>query len=401
MENILGQKKVDTFIENVIDNLYIEDISGRLLIYASFPNFKVEEYISGIPIAIKGKLNQNGVFLFDDYIFYDNFIDEEIININEIQSENNEQLIDEKEHNYNSKNISSIKKSIEQIENDDNKDLFLFISNLNLGKISEYNNRLKPCIRTLLIDFIQNNNNINNTLYQYSNKINRIILVGNSLNTFESEIEKKLIFDKTSPNLENINQKILDNYLLFNNFLNIISNYIYIDVMPSLHSNDDLKYPQSPLNKLLFTENIPNINFSSLNLVPNPYFFDIFIPSLDKRKYFIGTSGENINIIKQYSSFEKDIDVMKKNIEWRHLCPIDPSYSTLYSLDNQTDPLILNKIPDVYFTSGNKELNYEKIKIKNKDIIFISLPDFDKTSKCVLYNYKDDSIKQIDFSFDF
>ena len=383
MENILGQKKVDTFIENVIDNLYIEDISGRLLIYASFPNFKVEEYISGIPIAIKGKLNQNGVFIFDDYIFYSNIIDEEIININEIQSENNEQLIDEKEHNYNSKNISSIKKSIEQIENDDNKDLFLFISNLNLGKISEYNNRLKPCIRTLLIDFI------------------RIILVGNSVNTFETEIEKKIIFEKISPNLENINQRILENYLLFNNFLNIISNYIYIDVMPSLHSNDDLKYPQSPLNKLLFTENIPNINFSSLNLVPNPYFFDIFVPSMNKRKYFIGTSGENINIIKQYSSFEKDIDVMKKNIEWRHLCPIDPSYSTLYSLDNQTDPLILNKIPDVYFTSGNKELNYEKIKIKNKDIIFISLPDFDKTSKCVLYNYKDDSIKQIDFSFDF
>jgi hypothetical protein len=101
MENILGQKKVDTFIENVIDNLYIEDISGRLLIYASFPNFKVEEYISGIPIAIKGKLNQNGVFIFDDYIFYSNIIDEEIININEIQSENNEQLIDEKEHNDN------------------------------------------------------------------------------------------------------------------------------------------------------------------------------------------------------------------------------------------------------------------------------------------------------------
>ena len=401
MENILGQKKVDTFIENVIDNLYIEDISGRLLIYASFPNFKVEEYISGIPIAIKGKLNQNGVFIFDDYIFYSNIIDEEIININEIQSENNEQLIDEKEHNDNSKNTSTIKKSIEQIENDDNKDLFLFISNLNLGKISEYNNRLKPAIRTILIDFIQNNNNINNILYQYSNKINRIILVGNSLNTFETEIEKKLIFEKTSSNLENINQRILDNYLLFNNFLNIISNYIYIDVMPSLYSNDDLKYPQSPLNKLLFTENIPNINFSSLNLVPNPYFFDIFVPSMNKRKYFIGTSGENINIIKQYSSFEKDIDVMKKNIEWNHLCPIDPSYSTLYSLDNQTDPLILNKIPDVYFTSGNKELNYEKIKIKNKDVIFISLPDFDKTSKCVLYNYKDDSIKQIDFSFDF
>ena len=32
---------------------------------------------------------------------------------------------------------------------------------------------------------------------------------------------------------------------------------------------------------------------------------------MNKRKYFIGTSGENINIIKQYSSFEKDIDVIQ------------------------------------------------------------------------------------------
>ena len=400
MENILGEKKIETFIENTKDNLYIEDISGRLLIYGIFPNFKVEEYINGIPIAIKGKLNQNGIFLFDDYLFYNyNINNNDDKNNIDLKYGNNENIIDEKQQNFNLNGIISIKKNIEQIENDDNKNFILFISNLNLGKISDYNNNLKPSIRSLLIDFIQNKN-INNTLYQYSNRINRIILVGNSLNTFETEIEKKIIFE-TSSDLQNINKSILDNYLLFNKFLNIISNYIYIDVMPSLKFNDDLKYPQSPLNKLLFTENIANINFSSLNLVSNPYFFDIFIPSLNKRKYFIGTSGENIKIIKQYTSFEKDIDIMKKNIEWRHLCPINPSYSTLYSLDNKTDPLILNKIPDIYFTSGSKELNYEKIKINNKEILFLSLPDFDKTSKCVLFNYKDDSIKQIDFSFDF
>ena len=400
MENILGENKIETFIENTKDNLYIEDISGRLLIYGIYSNFKVEEYINGIPIAIKGKLNQNGIFLFDDYLFYNNHIDNnDDKNEIAVKNGNNELIIDENQQSYNLNSIISIKKSIEKIENDDNKNLILFISNLKMGKISDYNNSLKPSIRSLLIDFIQNNN-INNTLYQYSNKINRIILVGNSLNTFETEIEKKIIYDNSS-DLQNINKNILDNYILFNKFLNIISNYIYIDVMPSLKFNDDLKYPQSPLNKFLFTENIPNINFSSLNLVSNPYFFDIFIPSLNKRKYFIGTSGENIKIIKQYTSFEKDIDIMKKNIEWRHLCPINPPYSTLYSLDNKIDPLILNTIPDIYFTSGNRELNYEKMKINNKEIVFLSLPDFDKASKCVLYNYKDDSVKQIDFSFDF
>ena len=145
--------------------------------------------------------------------------------------------------------------------------MILFISNLNFGKISDNDNRMKPCIRTLLIDFIQNQNNINNNLSHLSNRICRIILVGNSLNTFENEIEKKLNYNISSLSLNDINERIIDNYVSFNKFLNIISNYVYIDVMPSIDCIDDLKFPQKPLNKLLFTENISNINLSSLKFV--------------------------------------------------------------------------------------------------------------------------------------
>ena len=85
---------------------------------------------------------------------------------------------------------------------------------------------------------------------------------------------------------------------------------------------------------------------------------------------------------------------MKKNLEWKHLCPINPKYSTLYPFNNKVDPLIINEIPDVYFISGTNKLNYEKIKISNKDVFLISLPDFSKTYKCVLYNYENDLIKE-------
>ena len=343
MENILGEKKIEKFIEDSKDNLYIEDTFGRLLIYGNYPNFNIGEFISGIPISIKGKLDQKGIFIFDDYLFYSNHI---INEKNDEEKKNNE--------NENNTNISSSIKIENEIGNNinDRKNLILFISNLNFG---DNHMGIKSCIRTLLIDFIQNRNNMNNNLYNLSKRICRVILVGNSLNTFENEIEKKLNFDISSLSLKDINEKIINNYASFNKFLNIISNYVYIDIMPSLDSIDDLKYPQKPLNKLLFTENISTINLSSLKLVTNPYFFDICVPYSNKKKSFIGTSGENINIIKQYSSLESNIDVMKKNIEWRHLCPINPSYSNLYSLDNKTDPLIINNIPDVYFASGNKE----------------------------------------------
>ena len=400
VENILGEKKVETFIEEEKDNLYLEDLTGRIMIYGNYPKFKIEEFVSGIPISIKGKLNENGIFIFNDFLFYNDIIIDEKEKNNGQNEDDNSIINNEKDKNIIFYNNSSYKKEIGQIKDNNAKNIILFISNLNLGTNLEFNNGLNQSIITLLIDFIQNQNNINNILSGYSNKINRIILVGNSLNTFEPEINKKLVFDSNS-SLKDINKYILENYLHFNNFLNIISNYTYIDVMPSLDSNDDLKYPQSPLNELLFNENIQNINFGSLKLVSNPYFFNIFIPSLGRKKYFIGTSGENVNIIKQYSCFDNNIDIMKKNLEWKHLCPINPKYSTLYSFNNKVDPLIINEIPDVYFISGTNKLNYEKIKISNKDVFLMSLPDFSKTYKCVLYNYENDLIKEIDFSLNF
>ena len=88
---------------------------------------------------------------------------------------------------------------------------------------------------------------------------------------------------------------------------------------------------------------------------------------------------------------------MKKNLEWRHLCPISPNYLNLYSPDNKSDPLILQELPDVYFTTSEKDFQCEKIIINNKKIILLSLPDFSKTNKCVLYNYEEDEYKIIEF----
>ena len=375
MENILGAKKINQYIENIEDSLYIEDSFGRQTISGNYPNYKKEEFISGIPLAIKGKINKDGVFIFDDYLFYEN-----------IKSKNDYIL-----NTFNSPPV--------KIKNKNDENCILFISNLKIGFPQEEEG-FNESLRTLLIDFIQNRNNINNELKNYSDKIKRIILVGSSLNTNEKELEKKIILDNSSFSSQEINNVILENYITLNKFLNIISNYIHTDLMPSSDSKDDLLYPQNPLNKLLFSENVKNINNSVLNLVTNPYFFKLKLNSENIDKYFIGTSGENINIIKQYSCFENNIDIMKKNLEWKHLCPINPNYLNLYSPDNNSDPLIIQELPDVYFTSSDeKEFKYEKIYLNNKQIILMSLPDFSKSAKCVLFNYEDNSYKIIEFKF--
>ena len=372
MENILGSNKINNYIENIEDCLYIEDSFGRQIISGNYPNYKKEEFISGIQLAIKGKINNEGIFIFDDYLFY---------------------------QNINSKNDFIFNTPPIKLKNKSDENYILFISNLKIG-FPEEEIGFNESIRTLLVDFIQNRNNNIKELKNYSNKIKRIILLGSSLNTNEKAIEKKIIKDNSSVSSQEINNIILDNYIALNKFLKLISNYIYTDLMPSSDSNDDLLYPQKPLNKLLFSENNKNINNFVLNLVTNPYFFKLKLNSENKEKYFVGTSGENINIIKQYSCFENNIDIMKKNLEWKHLCPINPNYLNLYSPDDKSDPLIIQELPDVYFTSSDEnEFKFEKIHINNKEIILMSLPDFSKSSKCVLFNYEDDTYKLIEFNF--
>ena len=371
MENILGASKINSYLDKIEDSLYIEDTFGRQIILGTYPNFKPEAFISGIPISIKGKLDDKGIFLFDDYLFYEN------ININ-IKND----------FIFNSPPIK---------ESNNNKDgkLILFISNLKIG-FPQDEIGFNESLRTLLIEFIQNRNNINNEFKNYSGKISRIILLGSSLNTGENELEKKMIYDNSS--CSSMDNNILKNYISLNNFLNILSNYTYVDLMPSSDSNDDIFYPQKPLNKILFSENIKNINCSTLNLVSNPYFFQI----QNNNKYinFVGTSGENIKIIKQYSYYNNNIEIMKKNLEWKHFCPMNPHNLNLYSPDNKSDPLLIQELPDVYFTSSDEiNFKYEKVFIDNKQIILMSLPDFSKSAKCILFNCEDNTYKIIEFKF--
>jgi len=375
MENILGSNKINPYIDHIEDSLYIEDSFGRQIILGVYPNFKKEEFISGIPLSIKGKLNQQGIFLFDDFLFYEN-----------IDIKNDYLIFNTPPNNNTINNINNIEKNY-----------ILFLSNLKIG-FPQNDSGFNESITTLLIDFIQNRNNIE--LKENSDKIKRIILLGSSLDTNEKELEKKIIMNHSKPSSQEINENILDSYIALNKFLNYVSNYIYVDLMPSSDSNDDLFYPQNPLNKLLFSENFKNINNHTLNLVTNPYFFKMKLSKENEYKFFIGTSGENINIIKQYSCFENNIDIMKKNMEWRHLCPFSPNYLNLYSPDNKTDLLIIQELPDVYFVSSDEtELKYEKIFINNKPIILMSLPDFSKSSKAVLFNYEDNTYKIIEFKF--
>ena len=369
MENMYGISKIEKFIDES-DSLCLEDTSGRVKIDKNKSKININELVSGISIALKGNLSDKGIFIADDYIYYSP----------EIKSMDTPMEIETNNAN-------------------DNKNMILFISNLRIGN-PNVDEGLSSIARSMIIDFIQNNN-LNSKFSEFSKKIKKIILVGCSAYVDQKieELEKGsfLQMDEYKKKL-NI---IIENYTLLDKYLKILSKYIHVDLVNSIEGNDGVYFPEYPNSPLLFLENQVNINAKTLNLVPNPYSFNIYSNQTKSQKHFLGTSGENINTIMQYTSINEPMDAMEKTLEWGHLAPLAPDTFRIYPY-NKEDPLILNKIPDVYFISGKKSLNHKVIKLKsnngNKDVVLLELPDFSYTFKGVLYNIDNDNINEIDFS---
>ena len=370
MENMYGISQIDKFIDEK-DSLSLEDSSGRIKIDAK-SKINVDEFITGIPVAFKGKLNNKEIFVVDDVLYY---------------------RVKDK--------FDNTPMDIELNNPKEYKNLILFISNLRLGSPNESGNGLAKSAPYLLVDFIQNNN-LNEKFSNISCRIKRVIFTGASIyvNQKIEELDKGS-FIKAEQYKKELNN-IIENYTSLDKYLNLISNYIHVDLMNNIEGNDGVYFPQNPKGQFLFLDNIRNINAKTLNLVENPYIFEIYSHKLKAKKYFLGTSGENINCIMQYTSINDPLLAMEKTLTWGHLAPLAPDTFRTYPFSDK-DPLLIEKIPDIYFSSGKNDFNKKKFELKydennKKNVTLLELPDFSRTFKGILYNIDDDSINEVNFS---
>ena len=370
MENMYGITKIEKFIDEK-DSLSLEDSSGRVKI-DSKSNLNIDEFVTGIPVAFKGQLNNKEIFVVNEYLFY---------------------RLEEK--------ITNTPMDVELNTPKENQNLILFISNLKLGNPNEIENGLGGIARSMLVDFIQNNN-LTENLSNISSRIKRVIFVGASayVNDKIEELDKGSFIK--AEEYKKLFNKIIENYTSLDKYLNLLSSYIQVDLMNNIEGNDGVYFPQNPNGQFLFLENIRNINAKTLNLVENPYIFDIYSYKLKDKKYFLGTSGENINCIMQYTSISEPLIAMEKTLEWGHLAPLAPDTFRIYPF-TEKDPLLLEKIPDMYFISGKNEFKMKKVEFNydedsKKSVTLMELPDFSSTFKGIVYNIDDDSINEINFS---
>ena len=146
---------------------------------------------------------------------------------------------------------------IETNSSNQNKNLILFISNLRIGKPNEKENEKEAdklsAARTMLVDFIQNNN-LNEKLGDISNRIKRVIFLGCTayVNEKIEELEKGS-YIKAEEYKKQLNE-IIKNYTLLDKYLKLISSYVYVDLINGIEGNDEVYFPQNGNSQLLFLE---------------------------------------------------------------------------------------------------------------------------------------------------
>lgn len=376
VETILGSKKVENFVNEAEDFLILEDNSGRIRISNKssmyMKDFSSSHYVTGIIAAVKGRLDDKGVLMMED-ILYNN-----VMNYSLPKRVQSTIVIEDS----NRSSISSYKMQYAQ------NNIVAFVSGLEFGH-TDYTGK-SALARNLLIDFFQGRLSTNEGVHNMIKRINRIIIAGNSINSPDDiDLVEKGSFMKQDLN-SRVMRTLLKNYEEFDEFLNTISHSVHVDVMPGSEDNSSSFFPQLPLNEIMFPVSSSN---DSVNFVSNPY--SCIVDDL----LFTGTSGQNIKNIQQYSRIsESSLDIMEKTLEWNHLSPSAPDTMRTFPI-NTRDPLIIENVPNVYFT-GNQKSFETKISFYNQvPLRLISIPKFYSSHSIVLLDSS--TLEVCEYSFVF
>jgi DNA polymerase delta subunit 2 len=154
---------------------------------------------------------------------------------------------------------------------------------------------------------------------------------------------------------------------------------VNVDVMPGVADPTNYSLPQQPLHKCLLPQ---STSLSTFNRCTNPHAFEV------DGVQFLGTSGQNVDDIMMYSTFESAADILENMLQWRHVIPTAPDSLAAYPFVSE-DPFILDKTPHVLFAGGcGNRVETRLVTSMNGDVPIkcrvISVPEFTKDPVLVL-----------------
>lgn len=220
-------------------------------------------------------------------------------------------------------------------------------------------------------------------------KIVRMIVAGNMLSrdlrSREEEADKK---SNRKPWEKKSKAFTVDSVKIVDDFIAELSKSIHIDIMPGETDPTCLLLPQEPIHPCILPKSCIS---SAVRCVTNPYqaSFDGVI--------FLGSSGQNVDNIRQYTELDDPITILEKTLTWRHMAPSAPDTLQCYPSPDK-DPFIIQQLPHVYFVGNQKRFAMKTRKIGlDTSVKFISVPDFESTLQAVLVNLKDLSCELMGF----
>ncbi len=150
-----------------------------------------------------------------------------------------------------------------------------------------------------------------------------------------------------------------------------------VDVMPGVTDPVNYSLPQQPLHRCLLPR---ACCVSSLVRCTNPHAFEI------DGVQFLGTSGQNVDDVMRYSTYESPADILQNMLSWRHIIPTAPDSLAAYPYSDE-DPFIIEETPHVLFAGGQAAYGTTKVQGPDGQVTrVVSIPEFSQQPMMVLVN---------------
>lgn len=337
------------------DSLVLHETDENVLVVG---DIEVHEHVTGIPVSLLGKqLNGGAKFQVTDICYAGPLLDVyKMPQPNEYRESAERLLI-----------VSGFE--------------FGFDSALDGKKSLEVVKALKK-LRALVMGDISDDDE--NGFSDY--KIVKIIIAGNCIAPGYTKAKSELIGASQSKD----NRTIQEVFNLFDKYLfTLAQSGADIDVMPGKNDPTSFLLPQQPFHPKILPESglLENVHPST-----NPCLIDY------KDNLILGTSGENIEAIRQYTRIESCTKILTNTLEWGHIAPSAPDNLSCVPF-KEKDPFIIDFIPDIYFAGNQSQYAVTTYSTETKKKIqLISVPSFIQTLSGVLVNLSNLEAEEINFN---
>lgn len=160
--------------------------------------------------------------------------------------------------------------------------------------------------------------------------------------------------------------------------LAVLASSVSVDFMPGHNDPTNVTLPQQPLHRCLF----PLAGaYAIVKGVSNPYAFEL------AGLRFLGTSGQGVDDIFRFSTMSDRLEILRANLEWRHLFPTAPDTLGCFPFYDQ-DPFVISELPHVFFAGNQPEFASTIVQAAEGPIRLICVPRFDTTHTIVLLNLR-------------